>query len=98
MTLRFAVCPGCKLSMTLPDDYVSFSPWLAAHGKVCPGEGKIRVIAKVRRPRKLKTGEPVESVLTPEPDFKDFVAEVGSKVAKSVLTDMVETFFKGRVK
>lgn len=101
--MRFTICSGCKVSMTLPEDYLSLSPWMAAHSKVCPGQGKLHVVAKVRLPRRKKGKLPADSgagrpMVEPDVDAGAFAATVGKQVAKDLLDDAFELFFKGKVR
>lgn len=102
MSLRFTICNGCKVSLTLPDDdqYLTLSPWMAAHSKVCPGGGKLHVVAKVRLPRRKKSKLPADSgpAVQPGPDVADFVKAVGKEAAKAAIDGAFEAFFRGKVR
>lgn len=73
MTLDLAFCRKCGMTMRMPPDYVSFTPWLEAHKKVCPGTA---VHAQVRR-KKLATGR----VTVNERPIADVAREAAEKAA-----------------
>ncbi len=85
--------------MTLPDEYESMAPWMAAHKKVCPGEGSIRVVARMRKPKLPKAGAPGElPKMTPDVDAAKFVSEAGERAARDLLNGAINLFFKGKLK
>lgn len=96
MTLRFAICPGCKVSITLPDDYVNFGPWLSAHAKTCPGEKTPKLVARVRRRKK---GDKAVNV-RPDPELQtdEFLKEAGAEAGKRLIAAVIDMFFGGRVR
>lgn len=102
MKLLFAICPGCKTSITMPEGYVSFGPWLSAHQKTCPGEATPKVVARVR---KAKKGEPsgpkpvnVNVVVDPAIQTQEFLREVGIRAGRKLIESALDNFFNGRVK
>jgi len=96
--MRFTICDGCKVTMTLPDDYLTLAPWMAAHSKVCPGEGKLHVVAKVKMPKKQKGKmKLVPGAVSADVDAAKFVAAVGKQAAHDLLDGALNMFFKGKV-
>lgn len=96
MTLHFAICPGCKTSITLPEGYVSFGPWLSAHAKTCPGERTPMVVARVKRTKEKKVKARFVDDATLQ--TQEFLAEVGAKVGARIISEAINTFFGGKVK
>lgn len=96
--MRFTLCSGCNISMTLPDDYLSLSPWMYAHTKVCPGKGKLHVVAKVKAPKRKPNGKLSPPSVEADVDAGKFAAQVGKQVAKDMLSAAVDMLFKGKVK
>lgn len=97
MKLLFAICPGCKTSITLPDGYLNYGTWLSAHQKTCPGEGTPRVVARVRPTKekgvKVRVEREDEQLQTAE-----FLAEVGARLGVRLINGAISTFFGGKVK
>ena len=98
--------------MTLPEGYVNFGPWLAAHAKNCPGEKQPRVVARVvkRRAKSKPQGPRVAAETSNDPrlETQTFIAEVGQVLGKRVgqsaekaatqfMLDALDNFFKGGV-
>lgn len=77
--------------MTLPDGYVSYGPWLAAHMKSCPGEAQPKVIAKVKRRKKREKGQ-----LPVEVDVEEFAREAASNLMNGLLQRVLDSAFKGK--
>jgi hypothetical protein len=96
MTLHFAICPGCKTAITLPEGYVNFQPWLLAHVKTCPKKSTPRVVARVRRAKEKAVRVnvvPDETLQT-----REFLAEVGAEVGARLINEAINAFFRGRAK
>lgn len=85
--MRFVLCPGCGLSMGMPEGYVNFGAWLSAHEKSCPGKKKPRTVARLRR--KKEGQEPTEY------ETEELLREFGEAVAKGAVKRALDAFFKG---
>lgn len=85
--MRFAICPGCKVSITLPEGYVSYGPWLSAHAKTCPGEAKPRVLARARRKKK---GEKQASAPDAALEGQQFLEDVGRLLGRALFTALTK--------
>jgi hypothetical protein len=90
--MRFAVCPKCKVSIALPEEYLNYGAWLSAHMKSCPGGGEPRIVARVRRSRRRKKlGEQVESdpeVRATADAVKAGIGQFGRKVVEGAISDL----------
>lgn len=96
MKFLFAICPGCKSSITLPEGYVSYGPWLSAHQKTCPQSKTPKVVARVRTKREKGVEARVER--DSELQTGEFLAEVGARLGARLINEALNTFFGGRVK
>lgn len=98
MTLLFAICPGCKTSITLPEGYLNYGSWLSAHQKTCPGERVPKLVARVKSSKSTRGVKARVVKDDPQLETQEFVAEMGARVAVKLINAALGTFFGGKVK